>query len=532
MRNLRAATPGALLLGLLVILVGCAGDGIQGVTPASVGPPAAAEPTRPGRGANVRLTKLAQFPTLLTSFDATPDGSALLVGDRQGVVWRLVRVRRDGVTVPQLDPQPILDLSAEVSLLGERGSFDLKLTPDGDAFLVNYTAEDGTITIERFPYPADGSVDRSRGQVLVALPHPYSWHHGGGMAFAEDGDLYVGVGDMEYRQTAPPGPQDPSLLLGGILRVPSAAVVDPDVSWEPVPGDLVARGLRNPWRITIDPQTGDLWIGDVGLKAIEEIDVISRDRLDEEVVNFGWPYLEGSIENQKGMPPGLEVEAPVLEREHTPTTCGVVGGYRYRGQLIPGLQGAVVYGDLCGDALRVLEVDDAFRVVDDGELIAVEEPIISLGRDHRGELYLLGVAGGLYRLDPADWDVRSSLQEADAVAAPPTTVPRTLQTCDGLVGVLEPLSDLGSMDAAEAEAALALANAQFDEVVPLLPPTIYEDGLLVRETFRQLAEELTEIGWNSQSPEFQALSEEARTGTGRFDGMPDALARIVDSECG
>ena len=111
---------------------------------------------------------------------------------------------------------------------------------------MNYTALDGAITIERFPYSATGPLDRSAGVVLAQLPHPYAWHHGGGLAVAATGDLFVAIGDMEFRQFDPPGPQDPKLMLGGVMRIPVEVVEAEDPTWEPSPAAMVARGLLEP----------------------------------------------------------------------------------------------------------------------------------------------------------------------------------------------------------------------------------------------------------------------------------------------
>lgn len=481
---------------------------------------------------DVAVTRLARLPAMLTGFDSSPDGRDLLVGDRQGVIYRFSRESQAGTTVPVLDERPILDLSSDVSTLGERGFFDLKLADDGRWLLVNYTALDGTITVERFPYRSGARIERSSGEALVALPHPYAWHHGGGMAVAESGDVFVAVGDMEFRQLDPPGPQDPSLMLGGILRIPADAVRGDVGDWTPTPQDMVARGLRNPWRISLDAATGDLWIGDVGLDSFEEIDIVPGEGLGSRSANFGWPYFEGDTPRELSPPDEREFSRPVLARAHNSDTCGMVHGFRYRGRRVPALAGHLVYGDLCGNSVRSFAVSDDGNVRDDGAVVDVKEPIVSFGQDAEGELYLLGSLGGLYRLDPGWWTSPDSSQGSGLAPYATTTVPRSTSTCDGIVAAVAPLAELGSMSPDEASAAIHQANRHIPAIVAGLPAALHADGILVQEAFSEAEQVMAAAGWDPGSAVVVELRSQARAGLGLFAGFPEAMARIVDSECG
>lgn len=530
----RGVVAGLTALALGGALVGCADDGAPGGrSPGQGAPPATAEPPagEAAPGAPV-VTKLGQFPILLTSFDASPSGDELLVGDRQGVVRRFERREVDGFVVPQLDPDPILDLSAEVSLLGERGAFDLAFVGDGRWIVVNYTALDGTITLERFPYRAGEPIDRAEGQVVVELPHPYSWHHGGGLAVDEDGAVHMAIGDMEFRQLDPPGPQDPDLVLGGVLRIPADVVEASDPRWEASPDAMVARGMRNPWRISIDRATGDLWLGDVGLDQVEEIDVIAAAELGGEPENFGWPYLEGLRPNQGEVPEGVEVIDPVLERTRDEGACGMVAGHRYRGERLASLRGRFVYADLCDATVRSFAVADDLRASDDREELALPEPIISFGEDRLGELYVLGAAGGLYRLDPGDWSVEGSDQTTDGPVQTTTTVPRTTESCDGIVAAVEPLSRIGGLGPEELRTTVQGANASLRALLPEVAPELAEDAAKVQRTLAALEQQLAAAGWDPGAEALAQIRTDAFSGTGAFTGFPDAMARIVDSECG
>lgn len=531
------------LAGLALVaaaLTACGSDPVAQSPAASAarGVPGA-EPVAPGSErattADLQVTKVAQLPAMLTSFAAHPGGRELVVGSRQGVLRRLVRTERDGATVPVVADDPILDLSAEVSTLGERGAFDAAFVGDGRWLVVNYTAQDGTITVERFPYEEGEPIDRADGQVLMALPHPYSWHHGGGLALEAGGDLYVGIGDMEFRQIDPPGPQDPNLVLGGVLRIPAEQVTAATPDFEALPSDMVARGMRNPWRISFDQETGDLWIGDVGLADVEEVDLIPARDLAGEPENFGWPYLEGSRANQGQVPGAVEVTPPILERGHDTGACGMVAGTVYRGRNLPGLAGRFVYGDLCDLRLRAFTPDGTDPGVDDGPIATLEESIVSLGADRAGELYLLGSQGGLYRLDPSDWQVPANEQAPAGAVESTTTVPRSTDACDlghQVVSAVQPLADIGSMSPSELEASVTAAVGELQVAVTTLPSDLQADGYLVLEVFTALRDELAGAGWEPAAQSIDAIRDEAYTGTGRFLGFPDAMARLVDSECG
>lgn len=497
--------------------------------------PAGAEPRSPGTEAGTQrglaATKIAQLPILLTSFDASPDGTQFLVGDRQGVVRRFEREQRDGYTVPVIDPKPILDLSSQVSLLGERGAFDVKFVGDGRWIVVNYTALNGTITIVRYPYDPDAPIDTTEGQVVMALKHPYAWHHGGGMAIDEAGDLFVGIGDMEFRQFDPPGPQDPKLVLGGVLRIPASVVEASDPRWTQDPDDMVARGMRNPWRISIDRGTGDLWIGEVGLADIEEVDVVAAADIGGPKENFGWPYLEGSRPNQGTVPAGVEVLAPVIQREHDVRTCGMVGGFVYRGTRLPGQEGRFLYGDLCSTEVRSFRLEGG-KAVDDRVVADVGETMVSFGQDHAGEPYVLGAGGGVYRIDPRGWKVAPNDQVTEGPANTTTTIPRSSPNCDGVVAAAEPLSRIGGLDPATLEQVVTNAVAQIAAVLPKLPVEIQDDAKIVQRTILKLRDQLEAANWAPTDDDIRALREEAFSGTGRFEGFPVAMATIVDSECG
>jgi glucose/arabinose dehydrogenase len=154
-------------------------------------------------------------------------------------------------------------------------------------------------------------------------------------------------------------------------------------------------GLRNPWRYSFDRETGDLWIGDVGQNAWEEVDLQPAGSPGGE--NYGWNRLEGTHPYQGDAPPGAV--PPVDEYPHTGGGCAVTGGYVYRGSAIPGLVGAYVFSDFCLGRIEAIRVRNG-NAIDQADLGLSVGSVSSFGQDDAGELYVLSLAGGVYRLAP------------------------------------------------------------------------------------------------------------------------------------
>lgn len=247
--------------------------------------------------------------------------------------------------------------------------------------------------------------------------------------------------------------------------------------------------------------------------------------------NFGWPYFEGSRPGTGTPPEDAEFEEAVLEIEHGPRNCGVVGGFIYDGPSVPSLHDHYLYGDLCGSEINALEVDG--QVTGDNVVVAsLPEGLISFGQAHSGEVYGLGASGGLYRFDPADWKVEPNRQGSSIKAAPIPTVPRTREDCDGIVGVVEPLADMDGYSPQRLESAFGEALAELELLVPALPPSISQDGITVLHSFEALARALAVEDWDSASTRLEGTREDLLAGRGDFTGFPESMARIVDSECG
>jgi glucose/arabinose dehydrogenase len=322
-------------------------------------------------------------PTFVTAAPGEPN--RLYVVERRGTV----RVLQNG----RLRTAPFLNISGAVSTAGERGLLSIAFHPEyASKRLVYacYVERDGAIKVVEFRVAGD-RVDTSSARVLVRVAHDESpYHYGGQIAFGPDRVLYVGIGDGGYLgpQPDPNGnSQNMQVLLGKIFRI----AVD-DANARP---EIVAYGLRNPWRFSFDGG-GRLIIGDVGWRGFEEIDVLAPDA---GLVNFGWSVYEGRRKRRTDVEqnPTGTLTWPV----HTYSTnvngnCSITGGYVYRGRAIKSLRNRYVFGDYCSG--RIWSAPYA-----DGRLGRVRlEPVrirmlSSFGLDGNGELYGVALNGSVHR---------------------------------------------------------------------------------------------------------------------------------------
>jgi glucose/arabinose dehydrogenase len=254
-------------------------------------------------------------------------------------------------------------------------------------FFVFFTDREGDVIV------AEGSREAPAAlRILVRIAHDESlYHNGGQLAFGPDGLLYAGVGDGGYlgRDPDPRGnSQNLGVLLGKIFRL--------DVSQpEPKP-ELVAYGLRNPWRFSFAP-SGDLLIGDVGYNAAEEVDRLPAGTAG--LVNFGWSVYEGRQKRRTSValnPAGTLVWPVLTYRTFAPGNCAITGGFVYRGG-VRALAGRYVYGDYCSGRIWSARID-AGRAVGVRREPFVVGDLASFGEDQVRELYVVSLAGTIYRL--------------------------------------------------------------------------------------------------------------------------------------
>lgn len=312
----------------------------------------------------------------------------LFVVDQSGIVW----------LVAGGDPQVFLDIRERVRFGGEQGLLGLAFPPDFEGtglFYVNYTDNGGDTQVAEFR--SDGlTADPASERTLLEVDQPASNHNGGMLAFGPDGLLWIGMGDGGSRDDRFGNGQNPASLLGTMLRIDPAGdpydIPDDNPGGELAP-EIWATGLRNPWRFGFDGN--DLWIADVGQNSREEINRV--DITADAGANFGWPLFEGAscyLSNCDDS--GLT--APVFDYSHG-EGCSVTGGYVYRGEAIPELDGHYFFGDFCGGWVRSLAPGetDPLAWLEPGAIAGLS----SFGVDGRGELYVTSTQGGVFRLERA-----------------------------------------------------------------------------------------------------------------------------------
>ena len=305
-----------------------------------------------------------------------------------------IRIIQNG----QLLPVPFLDITNRVGSGGnEQGLLGLAFHPgyaQNGRFFVNYTNKNGDTVIARYQVTNDPNVADPTSEVkLLGVKQPFPNHNGGSLAFGPDGYLYAGFGDGGAAGDPFGNGQKTNTLLGKILRLdvdfaePYAVPAD-----NPFGNEIWAYGLRNPWRISFDQLTGDLYIGDVGQNTWEEIDFASAGSPGG--LNFGWNQFEGN-HPYSGNPSNAGMTFPVAEYSHQEGGCSVTGGYVYRGSM-PEWNGIYLYGDYCsGNVWGLIKSANGWQ---SQLLFDTSATITSFGQDEAGEVYLLSDVGEVYKL--------------------------------------------------------------------------------------------------------------------------------------
>jgi glucose/arabinose dehydrogenase len=374
-------------------------------------------PERPASGAmnsaSVRPWADIQLVPFLSGFELpvylanAGDGSGrVFVVEKAG----RIKVIKNGKALEE----PFLDIVPKVrSKESERGLLSVAFHPlyrQNGRFFINYTDLKGDTVVSEFKASSDpdrGNADSER--VLLKIKQPASNHNGGQLQFGPDGYLYIGTGDGGFQGDPSGNGQDLDTLLGKMLRIdvnggaPYGIPADnPFKGSSGARPEIWAYGLRNPWRFSFDPSTGDMYIGDVGEGKWEEVDFQPRSSRGGE--NYGWRLLEGSYEFK--LPDGYDTKGltfPVVEYSHD-DGCSVTGGYVYRGKQSPGINGTYFFSDYCSGKLWGLRKKPGgswewAKFLDTGLNVS------SFGVDEAGEIYILDLGkGGISRIA---WETRS-----------------------------------------------------------------------------------------------------------------------------
>lgn len=282
---------------------------------------------------------------------------------------------------------------------------------DKDHFYAYYTfsfsANEGYNRVSRFYLGSNGLADPNSEELVILFEHPGRENHNGGqLVFGPDGYLYIGTGDGGGRGYPDQNAQDPLSLLGKMLRIDvesgaSTYKVPTDNPFFGMPGyrpEIWALGLRNPWRISFDRQTGNMFIGDVGQSNWEEVDFQLSDSPGGE--NYGWNILEGTHCYEAATCDKSGMTPPVFEYPtHVADHCSVTGGYVYRGPLTA-LRAMYIFADLCSGEIWGLKKSGS--VWFDQVLLDTDIVIPTFGEDQAGNVYFTGLdSGNLYRITEA-----------------------------------------------------------------------------------------------------------------------------------
>jgi len=321
------------------------------------------------------------------------DDEHLYVGERAG---RVVRFDPDDGG----DIETVLDISGEVDTGGERGLLGLTFSPDGTMLYVHWSDGDGSTRVTEFGVDPDGDVDDASRREIFALDQPFPNHNGGELVFGPDGLLYLGLGDGGAANDPLGAGQDTGTPLGSIVRIDPSVQQDQTHGTYGIPDgnidgtELYIIGVRNPWRLSFDRETDELWIADVGQDVWEEVNRLPAGEIGG--TNLGWNLQEGRHDFAGGIPD--DYVAPVAEYDHD-TGISVTGGYVYRGTAIPDLAGTYVFGDWAEGELWAIPPFSG----DTGEIRSLDVSVpqfglVSFGQDLEGELYVLHADGPVYRI--------------------------------------------------------------------------------------------------------------------------------------
>ncbi|MFK7895760.1 MAG: PQQ-dependent sugar dehydrogenase [Myxococcota bacterium] len=375
------------------------------------------------------------YPNLSSTFQrallATNAGDG---SDRIFIVEQLGRIYSFGNAQGSQNADLFLNVSSEIESDGEKGLLGLAFDPDfgnsgsprfGEFYVYmsipaadcacesNGSCEltasgnsngpnhrDHCSSVVRYQANATGgssvpnTVVLSSAEVILEIEQPENNHNAGMMMFGPDDYLYIASGDGG-RGSSPPGPQDTGSLLGKILRIDprgqNTYVIPPSnpfVGNGSAAPEVLHYGLRNPWRMSFDRQTGDLWIGDVGLTRWEEVNFVPAGT--NTALDFGWPNCEGTHQPSSGNSCNYSHEEPVIEIPRPSSGGSIVGGYVYRGSDFPSLNGQYIFAEQL--SRRFWRWDRQTTNGSTGlaeiEILGDFERVVSMGETESGEILM------------------------------------------------------------------------------------------------------------------------------------------------
>lgn len=330
----------------------------------------------------------------------------LFVVEKNGVIRILYK---DGT----VESTPFLNIDPRVeSSSGEQGLLGLAFDPDyanNGYFYVNYTNQAEATQISRFSVSDNNPnlANPASELKILEVPQPFSNHNAGDLAFGPDGYLYITMGDGGSGGDPGNRSQNRTNLLGKLLRIDVSNatpnqpyVIPPDNPFafdDFTLDEIWAIGLRNPWRIAFDRETGDLWIADVGQDAREEINF--QEATSNGGENYGWRCYEGFANfNTNGCNDASQYTPPLADYNHLAfgfCTGSVTGGFVYRGEAFPSFDGTYFFADYCtGDVMGIAPGTSDIEVL----LNVPNSNYTTFGQDNNGELYIAQGNGSIFQL--------------------------------------------------------------------------------------------------------------------------------------
>lgn len=329
----------------------------------------------------------------------------MFIVERAGII----KVVQPGSNVPTV----FLNITAKTTTEGERGLLGLAFHPQyatNRRFFVYYTeASGGALHIGEYQASAsDPNVADTTEKPIISIPHTLSDNHNGGtIAFGPDGYLYAAPGDGGSQNDPLANAQNINVLLGKFIRLdvdvpqgnPAPYLIPPTNPFAgatPGADEIYTVGMRNPFRWSFDRGgTHQLWVGDVGQNAREEVDIITNGG------NYGWRVYEGTrcTNNDPGLCVPANFTPPVFEYSSEPTTnrCSITGGYIYRGRQKALPDGSYVFGDYCTGEILYWNGSAQLPLFDIADF-----NLVSFAEDEDGELYVVQLnAGTISKIVPA-----------------------------------------------------------------------------------------------------------------------------------
>ena len=324
---------------------------------------------------------------------ANDESGRIFVATREGIIFYIEEDSNNTSLFIDIREKIDQELTGERGLLGF--TFDQNYIDNG-YFYIYYIDFDGNSVISRFKDTKNIESIFNTELKIFQIDQPYSNHNGGSILIGPDGYLYIALGDGGSGGDPFLNGQNGNTLLGSILRIDVSKSSEdnryqipndnPFIDNDNFKDEIWAYGLRNPWRMSFDMKTGELFVGDVGQDNFEEINIIEKGG------NYGWNIMEGNSCFNNEICNKDNLIMPIIEYSHS-EGCSVTGGYVYHGR-IEGLKNKYIFSDFCSGNIWTIDLSN--NEYEKERLLKGPFQISSLGQDENGEVYILSFDGRIY----------------------------------------------------------------------------------------------------------------------------------------